>query len=71
MAVLDVLSTHSPDEEYLGKQMEPSWSEDKVIKAAFEMFRRRMIERERVIDERNVNMKLRNRNGAGMSPMSF
>ncbi|WP_252110155.1 lipoxygenase family protein, partial [Acinetobacter baumannii] len=25
MAILDVLSTHSPDEEYLGKEIEPAW----------------------------------------------
>ena len=25
MVVLDVLSIHSPDEEYLGENMEPSW----------------------------------------------
>ncbi|PAL70377.1 hypothetical protein CEJ83_20330, partial [Acinetobacter baumannii] len=28
MAILDVLSTHSPDEEYLGKEIEPAWRED-------------------------------------------
>ncbi|KAE8719933.1 30S ribosomal protein S5 [Hibiscus syriacus] len=28
MAVLDVLSNHSPDEEYLGEEMEPSWGKD-------------------------------------------
>ncbi|KAM1064662.1 hypothetical protein FF2_028395 [Malus domestica] len=38
MAVLDVLSNHSPDEEYIGENMEPSWAENPVIKAAFERF---------------------------------
>ena len=31
MAVLDVLSNHSLDEEYIGVGMEPSWEENLVI----------------------------------------
>ncbi|KAH7536691.1 hypothetical protein FEM48_Zijuj03G0013300 [Ziziphus jujuba var. spinosa] len=38
MAVLDILSNHSQDEEYLGNQLEAIWDEDPVIKAAFEHF---------------------------------
>ncbi|KAL9455290.1 hypothetical protein AB3S75_010660 [Citrus x aurantiifolia] len=68
MAVLDVLSTHSPDEEYLGKQMEPPWGEDPTIFGAFERFSGRMMELEGIIDERNADMKLKNRNGAGVVP---
>ncbi|KAL6203728.1 hypothetical protein ACLB2K_027427 [Fragaria x ananassa] len=41
MAVLDILSTHSPDEEYIGEKMEDAWAEDEVIKAAFERFKGR------------------------------
>ncbi|XP_060673336.1 very-long-chain aldehyde decarbonylase CER1-like [Ziziphus jujuba] len=37
-AVLDILSNHSQDEEYLGDQTEATWDEDPVIKAAFECF---------------------------------
>ncbi|GMI93437.1 ARABIODOPSIS THALIANA LIPOXYGENASE 2, lipoxygenase 2 [Hibiscus trionum] len=68
MAVLDVLSNHSPDEEYLGEEMEPSWGEDPVIKAAFERLNGRLKEIEGIIDERNRNSNLRNRNGAGIIP---
>ncbi|CAJ1933285.1 unnamed protein product [Sphenostylis stenocarpa] len=68
MAVLDILSTHSPDEEYIGEKMEPSWGEDPVIKNAFERFRERLKKLESVIDERNENTKLMNRNGAGIVP---
>lgn len=68
MAVLDILSTHSPDEEYIGEKMEPSWGEDPVIKAAFERFRERLKKFEGIIDERNRNGKLKNRNGAGIVP---
>ncbi|KAH9741014.1 Lipoxygenase 2 [Citrus sinensis] len=68
MAILDVLSTHSPDEEYLGKEIEPAWREDPVINAAFEKFRGKLMELEGIIDARNADPKLRNRNGAGMVP---
>ncbi|GAB4835166.1 hypothetical protein Ancab_000075 [Ancistrocladus abbreviatus] len=68
MAVLDVLSNHSPDEEYIGNQMEPSWSEGPVIKAAFERFNKKLKELEEIIDERNADKTLKNRQGAGIVP---
>ncbi|KAJ9685776.1 hypothetical protein PVL29_017755 [Vitis rotundifolia] len=68
MAVLDVLSSHSPDEEYLGDQMEPSWIENPIIKAAFERFNGRLKELEGIIDGRNTNLNLKNRTGAGVVP---
>ncbi|KAM7280444.1 hypothetical protein ACFE04_007578 [Oxalis oulophora] len=68
MAILDVLSNHSPDEEYIGEFSEPSWTENPVINAAFEMFTGRLKELEGIIDERNANPKLRNRFGAGIVP---
>lgn len=42
MAVLDVLSNHSPDEEYLGEKVEPAWGENGVIKTAFDKFHARL-----------------------------
>ncbi|KAB1227836.1 Linoleate 13S-lipoxygenase 2-1, chloroplastic [Morella rubra] len=68
MAVMDILSNHSPDEEYLGEKIEPTWAEDPFIKAAFERFNGRLVEFERIIDERNANRNLKNRNGAGVLP---
>ncbi|XP_065866003.1 linoleate 13S-lipoxygenase 2-1, chloroplastic-like [Euphorbia lathyris] len=68
MAVLDVLSNHSPDEEYMGKDIEMAWAEEPLIKAAFEKFNGRLTELEGIIDERNANPELRNRNGAGIVP---
>ncbi|GMP88272.1 hypothetical protein CsSME_00040317 [Camellia sinensis var. sinensis] len=68
MAVLDVLSNHSPDEEYLGKDMEASWIENPIIKAAFERFNGKLKELEGVIDRRNVDKNLKNRCGAGVVP---
>ncbi|KAF3449152.1 hypothetical protein FNV43_RR09880 [Rhamnella rubrinervis] len=68
MAVLDILSNHSPDEEYLGEQIEAPWAEDAIIKAAFERFSGRLKELEGIIDERNANHELKNRSGAGVVP---
>ncbi|KAB1224786.1 Linoleate 13S-lipoxygenase 2-1, chloroplastic [Morella rubra] len=68
MAILDVLSSHSPDEEYLGEIMEPSWKENPPIKAAFEDFNGRLKKLEEIIDERNNNWDLKNRVGAGVVP---
>ncbi|KAL5766720.1 hypothetical protein ACOSP7_017337 [Xanthoceras sorbifolium] len=68
MTVLDVLSSHSPDEEYLGEVLEPSWAEDPMIKAAFEKFSGKLKEIEGIIDQRNADPHLINRNGAGVVP---
>jgi len=68
MLVLNVLSSHSPDEEYLGKNMEPSWGDNPEIKAAFDRFNKRMKELEVIIDHRNADCDLKNRTGAGVTP---
>ncbi|MBA0553717.1 hypothetical protein Golob_012868 [Gossypium lobatum] len=68
MAILDVLLHHSPDDEYIGEEMEPSWGKDPVIKAAFEKLNGRLKEIEGIIDERNTNSNLKNINGAGIMP---
>ncbi|KAK3408611.1 hypothetical protein EUGRSUZ_J00819 [Eucalyptus grandis] len=68
MAILDVLSNHSPDEEYLGQDPEPAWKQEPRIHAAFERFNGRLKELEGIIDARNNDPKFRNRNGAGVVP---
>ncbi|XP_058761885.1 linoleate 13S-lipoxygenase 2-1, chloroplastic-like isoform X2 [Vicia villosa] len=68
MTVLDILSTHSPDEEYLGQTIEPAWEEEPMVKAAFEKFKGKLMELEGIIDKRNADKNLRNRNGAGILP---
>ncbi|KAJ1278352.1 hypothetical protein BS78_04G073100 [Paspalum vaginatum] len=68
MATLDILSSHSPDEEYLGEYAEPSWLAEPMVKAAFEKFAGRMKEIEGYVDECNNNPELRNRCGAGIVP---
>ncbi|KAF7849071.1 hypothetical protein BT93_L1274 [Corymbia citriodora subsp. variegata] len=68
MAVLDVLSNHSPDEEYMGQDPEPAWKEEPVINAAFERFHGRLKELEGIIDARNTDQSFKNRSGAGIVP---
>lgn len=68
MAVLDVLSNHSPEEEYIGAQVEGVWAGNLIIKAAFERFSGKLKELEGIIDARNANRNLKNRSGAGVLP---
>ncbi|XP_057482892.1 linoleate 13S-lipoxygenase 2-1, chloroplastic-like isoform X2 [Actinidia eriantha] len=68
MAVLDVLSNHSPDEEYIGVEIEGVWTDNPTIKAAFERFSGKLKELEGIIDARNANRSLKNRYGAGVVP---
>ncbi|KAK1426305.1 hypothetical protein QVD17_14976 [Tagetes erecta] len=71
MAVLDVLSNHSPDEEYIGAKMEASFEANEEIKAAYEVFAGRLKELEGVIDERNGDENRKNRNGVGVVPYNL
>ncbi|PWA78264.1 lipoxygenase 2 [Artemisia annua] len=66
MAILEVLSSHSPDEEYIGTSMEASWEAEPAIKSAFEEFSGRIKKLDDIIDSRNRNPILRNRTGAGL-----
>jgi lipoxygenase len=68
MTTLDILSSHSPDEEYMGDHAEPAWMVEPMVKAAFEKFGGRMKEIEGYVDELNNNPELRNRCGAGVVP---
>jgi len=68
MTTLDILSAHSPDEEYMGEHAEPAWLAEPMVKAAFEKFAGRMKEIEGIVDECNSNPELRNRCGAGIVP---
>ncbi|TYH68488.1 hypothetical protein ES332_D06G263300v1 [Gossypium tomentosum] len=69
LSVLDMLSTHSDDEEYLGDRKELStWRGNPEIIEAFYRFSMEMKAIEKEIDRRNSDPKLRNRCGAGVSP---
>ncbi|PSR96203.1 Linoleate 13S-lipoxygenase [Actinidia chinensis var. chinensis] len=69
MAVVDTLSTHSPDEEYIGERQHPSiWSGDSEVVEAFYGFSAEIGRIEKEIERRNSDPRLRNRSGAGVLP---
>ncbi|XWS18807.1 hypothetical protein CRYUN_Cryun32bG0076700 [Craigia yunnanensis] len=69
MTVVDILSTHSPDEEYLGERQQPSiWSSDAEIIDAFYGYSAEIRRVEKEIDKRNADPSLKNRCGAGVLP---
>lgn len=69
MAVVDTLSTHSPDEEYLGERTHCStWTGDPELVEAFFDFSAEVSRIENEIEKRNADPKLRNRCGAGVLP---
>ncbi|CAK8560457.1 unnamed protein product [Lathyrus sativus] len=69
MAVVDTLSTHSTDEEYIGERQHSStWSGDAEIVEKFFEFSAEIGRIEKVIESRNRDKTLRNRCGAGVLP---
>jgi lipoxygenase len=70
MAVQDTLSTHSADEEYLGKEyhLQKNWTNDQEILQLFNRFSAKLEEIEETINKRNKDNRLKNRCGAGIPP---
>ncbi|MCO5591989.1 hypothetical protein L7F22_045982 [Adiantum nelumboides] len=68
MAVVDTLSSHSPDEEYLGTRARTNWTHDQKAKKAFQRFSASINEIEYVIGCKNRDPSLKNRHGAGVLP---
>ncbi|CAL5041925.1 unnamed protein product [Urochloa decumbens] len=68
LPVLDVLSTHSPGEEYIGTHADPAWLAEGKISSAFEKFRGRMMEIVAEIDDWNEDPERKIRHGAGVVP---
>uniref|UniRef100_A0ACD5WSL5 Uncharacterized protein n=1 Tax=Avena sativa TaxID=4498 RepID=A0ACD5WSL5_AVESA len=71
MAVVDTLSTHSPDEEYLGEGRDEGaapWTGDEEAVVAHLVFVADVRQAEETIDGRNADHGRRNRCGAGVLP---
>nr|GEX93873.1 linoleate 13S-lipoxygenase 3-1, chloroplastic-like [Tanacetum cinerariifolium] len=67
MAVVDTLSTHSPNEEYIGKrQQRDTWSGDPEMVEAFYGFASEIKRIEKEIEKRNRDMSLKNWCGASV-----
>ncbi|KAK8967429.1 putative lipoxygenase 5 [Platanthera guangdongensis] len=65
MTVIDTLSTHSADEEYLGERRE-GWTGDSRAVKMFDEFATKVRAAEEEIKRRNRNPDMRNRCGAGV-----
>ncbi|GLT82869.1 hypothetical protein SLE2022_012020 [Rubroshorea leprosula] len=68
MAVIDIISAHSPDEEYIGERDLSAWSGNNEITEAFYKFSMEIRRIEKEIEKRNADPNLRNRCGAGITP---
>ncbi|PUZ47343.1 hypothetical protein GQ55_7G157700 [Panicum hallii var. hallii] len=66
MTVIDTLSTHSADEEYLGERPDEAWTADPAALAAAREFADEVRRAEEEIERRNADTGRRNRCGAGV-----
>ncbi|GJX95647.1 linoleate 13S-lipoxygenase 3-1, chloroplastic-like protein [Tanacetum coccineum] len=69
MAVVDTLSAHSPDDEYIGeRQQRDTWSGDAEMVEVFYRFASEIQRIKKEIEKRNRDMSLKNRCGVGVLP---
>ncbi|AQK43899.1 lipoxygenase7 [Zea mays] len=68
MTVIDTLSTHSADEQYLGERPDEAWTADPAALAAEREFADEVRRAEEEIGRRNTDAGRRNRCGAGVLP---
>jgi hypothetical protein len=70
MAILEILSSHAPDEEYLGDR-DPHWIANAAAIEAFDRFRARLSTIEKNIGARNNDPVLLNRHGSVKVPYTL
>ncbi|KAM7521900.1 hypothetical protein LguiA_011802 [Lonicera macranthoides] len=63
IALIEVLSTHTSDEVYLGQNLSPGWTDNEQIHQMFKQFGNELKEVEKRIVERNRDPNLKNRWG--------
>lgn len=71
ISLVEILSTHSPDEVYLGQRDTPEWTSDEGPLRAFEKFGKRLEEIEQRIINMNSDGKWRNRVGPVRMPYTL
>lgn len=72
MSILEILSTHANDEEYLGQRTEtPYWTSDERVLVAFKKFAAQLSEVEVNIGKRNRDASLINRRGEADLPYTL
>ncbi|KAL6614019.1 hypothetical protein ACP70R_036289 [Stipagrostis hirtigluma subsp. patula] len=65
ISLLEILSSHSSDEIYLGQRDTPAWTSDARAQEAFKRFGARLTEIEKRVVAMNADPQLKNRNGPG------
>lgn len=71
MTVIELLATHSVDEEYIGTRNTDDWTSDLKVKAAFSEFAQSIAAVEASIKKRNQDPALVNRSGPAVVPYTL
>jgi len=72
LTIIEVLSRHASDEQYLGERIEGDlWTSDSQPKEAFKRFGKKLAEIEQKLIQRNNDETLRNRNGPVKMPYTL
>lgn len=71
MTVLEILATHSPDEEYIGTRNTTNWTSDPEVLAAFQEFNTKIKTIEANIKARNKDPALSHRYGPAQIPYTL
>ncbi|XP_043691952.1 probable linoleate 9S-lipoxygenase 5 isoform X1 [Telopea speciosissima] len=71
ISLIEILSTHSSDEVYLGQRDTPDWTTDTAPLKAFEEFGKKLVKIENRIIEMNNDKRLRNRMGPVKMPYTL
>jgi len=71
IALIEILSTHSSDEVYLGQRDTTEWTQDQKTLDAFKRFGAKLTEIEAKMTEMNLDPSLLNRNGPVQMPYNL
>jgi linoleate 9S-lipoxygenase len=71
ISLLEILSSHSPDEVYLGQRDTPEWTSDARALEAFKQFGRQLTKIETRVKAMNKDPLLKNRNGPAKFPYTL
>ncbi|GLJ21754.1 hypothetical protein SUGI_0405850 [Cryptomeria japonica] len=71
IGLIEMLSRHSRDEVYLGQRETEDWIDDERVMEAFESFSKELKEIEEKINERNADVRLKNRSGPAKVPYTL
>jgi len=71
ISLLEILSSHSSDEVYLGQRDTPEWTSDAKAQEAFRRFGTRLTEIESRVMTLNADPRLKNRNGPAKFPYTL